>query len=118
MRMTKALGIPQGSDEFEELWRLAEQERHPDANATAYIDSIKRLTKTMLQELADDLQRSTSSPNDSAPSLPEFVADTAALIARSTEEIARRGAKFMSVTFADGTEKRWKVLLTTERRDV
>jgi transcriptional regulator with XRE-family HTH domain len=117
MQMANALGIAQGSDEFEELWRLAEQERHPDGNAAEYIASMKRLTRDVLKELVEDLQRVDSPSNETR--LPEFVADTAALIARSNKEVAERGATAMTVHFADGTSKTWRVLGTSpEQRDV
>jgi transcriptional regulator with XRE-family HTH domain len=46
MPLPNAIGVHQGSNQFEELWKLAEQERHPEADAAKYIDSIKGLTKT------------------------------------------------------------------------
>ena len=103
MRMANALGIPQGSDEFEELWRLAEQERNPGQNATEYIASMKDLTATVLKELLTDLTKDTTATSDPMPVmpvLPVFVPDTAALIARSSEEIMQRGAAAMTVHFA------------------
>jgi transcriptional regulator with XRE-family HTH domain len=121
MRMANALRIAQGSDEFEELWRLAEQERHPDQDATAYIDSMKALTATVLKELMEDLTKNTTATSDPMPEMPVFVADTAALLARSSDEIMQRGAAAMTVHFADGTSKTWRVLGMTaapEQRDV
>ena len=122
MRMASALGIPQGSDEFEELWRLAEQERHPEADAAKYIASMKDLTKDVLRELVEDLQRIDTQPSkDRTPVLPEFVPDVSALIARSNKDIAHRGATAMTVHFADGTTKTWRVVGTIpspEQRDV
>jgi transcriptional regulator with XRE-family HTH domain len=117
MRMANALGVPQGSDEFEELWRLAEQERHPDQNATEYIASMKDLTATVLKELLEDLTKDTTANSDPMPVMPVFVPDTAALLARSSEEIMQRGAAAMTVHFADGTTKTWRVLETTPSQE-
>ena len=105
MRMANALGVPQGSDEFEELWRLAEQERNPGQNASQYIASMKDLTATVLKELLTDLTKDTTATSDPMPVLPVFVPDTTALLARSSEEIMQRGAAAMTVHFADGTSK-------------
>jgi transcriptional regulator with XRE-family HTH domain len=119
MRLTNALGIAQGSEQFEELWRLAEQERHPEQDATAYIASMKSLTTTVLKRLLEDMAR-TDEPSET-PVMPVFVADPAALLARSSEEILQRGAAAMTVYFTDGTSKTWRVLGTTaspEPRDV
>ena len=121
MRLANALGIPQGSDEFEELWRLAEQERNPGQDATEYIASMKDLTATVLKELLEDLTKDTTANSDDMPEMPVFVPDTAALLARSSEEIIQRGAAAMTVHFADGKSKAWRVLETTaaqEPRDV
>jgi transcriptional regulator with XRE-family HTH domain len=117
MRMANALGVPQGSDEFEELWRLAEQERHPDQDATAYIASMKDLTATVLKELLEDLTKDTTANSDPMPEMPVFVADTTALLARSSEEIMQRGAAAMTVHFADGTSKTWRVVGMTAARE-
>jgi transcriptional regulator with XRE-family HTH domain len=124
MRIANVLGIPQGSDEFEELWRLAEQERNPGADAAAYIDSMKDLTATVLKELLEDLTKDNTANSDDMPvmpMLPVFVKDVTALVAKSTEEVARRGATAITVRFADGTSKTWRVVGTTpsqEQRDV
>jgi transcriptional regulator with XRE-family HTH domain len=115
MRLTSALGIAQGSEQFDELWRLAEQERHPERDATEYIASMKSLTTTVLKRLLEDIAR-TDEPSE-RPVMPLFVADTAALLARSSEEILQRGAAAMTVYFADGTTKTWRVLGTTAARE-
>jgi transcriptional regulator with XRE-family HTH domain len=123
MRMANALGIPQGSDEFEELWRLAEQERHPDQDASKFIAAMQDLTRDVLKELVEDLHRTDAPPSKdrTLPVLPEFVPDVSGLIAKSNKEIAQRGASAMTVHFPDGTTKTWRVLGTTpssEHRDV
>jgi len=117
MRIANVLGIPQGSDEFEELWRLAEQERHPDANAAEYIASMKDLTRDVLKELLEDLTKDPNASSDDRPVMPVFVEDVSTLIARSNEEVAQRGATAITVHFADGTTKTWRVVGTTPSRE-
>jgi transcriptional regulator with XRE-family HTH domain len=117
MRMASALGIPQGSDEFEELWRLAEQERNPDADAAEYIASMKDLTRDVLKELLEDLTKDPTASSNYRPVMPVFVEDVSTLIARSNEEVAQRGATAITVHFADGTTKTWRVVGTTPSRE-
>lgn len=118
IRLGNALRIRPGSEQFEQLWTLAEQERHPGGNAAEHVAKMKELTVVALKQVLSDLD--VPAAGDGASVLPVFVEDVAGLVASSNAEIIRRGgATSITVRFADGTTKRWQVMpRQAEDRDV
>lgn len=117
IRISNALGVKEHSGQFEDLWTLSEQERHPERNATEHIAKMKELTVVALKQVLADFEAPTL--GDGACVLPVFVEDAAGLIAESNAEVIRRGGAISITTqFADGTTKRWLVVPTEGERNV
>jgi len=113
VKIAVALGVPENSEEFKELWTAAELERNP--GESEFAKALLNLNLGSPTTAGERRRYHAALAGDVMPAvLPVFVADIAEMISKSNEEAIRYGAVEVTLRFADGSSRRFRVLAKTE----